>query len=338
MQDTITNPSEKVSRRDFLKITAVAGLSLGLGVASARRWLEKGDFVKITETHYLMGTVINFSVLASDKDQGQRAIQATRAEMERLITIFDHRNPNTQLAKLNSTGSLDQPSFELVALLQRALGISTLTSGAFDITVKPLVDALRDGEDDYLSLLELVDYRKILIKDAQIKFTQPNMSVTLDGIAKGHIVDGGVAVLRSLGFESVLVEAGGDMLASSDSVEKHDWKIGINNPRFTKKPDYIADFSINNQAVATSGDYVHHFSSDFSQHHIINPHSGFSPTQLSSVTVIAPSATEADALSTALMVLGVDDGLAFVEKLSGVEALFATKDQALYHSVGFPAI
>ena len=128
------------------------------------------------------------------------------------------------------------------------------------------------------------------------------------------------------------------MLASSDFTGNTTWEIGVSNPRLTERTKFIATFSLSNKAVATSGDYVHHFSSDFSQHHIINPHSGFSPTELSSVTVIASSATEADALSTALMVLGIQDGLAFVEKLSGVEALFATKDQVLYRSIGFPAI
>ena len=82
----------------------------------------------------------------------------------------------------------------------------------------------------------------------------------------------------------------------------------------------------------------HYFSSDFSRHHIIDPYNGFSPTELSSVTVIASSAAEADALSTALMVLGVHDGLDFIEKLLGVEALFVTKDQVLYRSTGFPTI
>lgn len=191
MQHNSTNPSEKVSRRDFLKITAVAGLSLGFGVAFGRRWLTKGDFVKVTETYYLMGTVVNFSVLAFSETQGKDAIESTKAEMERLISIFDHRNPNAQLAKLNQTGTLDLPSPELVDLLQRALGISALTSGAFDITVKPLIDALQNGKDKYSSLLELVNYRKVLVKDDQIKLTQPNMSITLDGIAKGRIVDGG---------------------------------------------------------------------------------------------------------------------------------------------------
>lgn len=335
MQKSITNASGNINRRDFLKISAVAGLSLGLSVAFGRRWLEKDNLVKVTETHYLMGTIVNFSLFAIDEQQGKNAIKSTRMEMERLISIFDHRNAGTQLRKLNQVGFLHQPSLELVEIIQRALSISRLTNGAFDITVKPLVDAFLDGRKDNFSLVKAVDYKKVSVSEDELSFMQPDMSITLDGIAKGRVVDGGVAALRSFGFESVLVEAGGDLLASSDFSTNNTWTIGINNPR-GKDTDCIATFSVDNGAVATSGDYVNYIDVDYSHNHIIDPRSGISPNELASVSVMASTAMDADALSTGLMVLGVQDGLALTEQLPDVESLFITKDQKIYRSVGFP--
>lgn len=327
----------KVSRRDFLKITAIAGLSAGFGASLGRRWMEGDFFTTVSETHYLMGTVVNFSISTPDSLQSRNAIQATVAEMKRLVSIFDHRSPDNQLARLNRVGFISRPSSELQDILRKALAISALTQGAFDITVKPVVDAFRNKMDIRPELLGFVGYHNVIVSEKRIYFTKPGMAITLDGIAKGHIIDRGVAVLRALGFESVLVEAGGDLMAINDSRGKRDWRIGINHPRSIHSKDHMTTILVKNEAVATSGDYVNYFSSDLVQNHIIDPRSGRSPVEIASATIIAQNATEADALSTSTMVLGVRDGLALVERLSGVEGLFVTKDLSVHKSTGFPS-
>lgn len=321
------------SRRDFLKITALSGAAVSLSAAGLRRWLQTGALHKISETHYLMGTVVNFVILAESREQASVAIQTTTAEMRRLIQMYDYRQAETPLGQLNASGTLRQPPPELVAILQQALHFGTLSSGAFDITVKPLLDALRNNLPATQALTGLVDYRQIKASEAEISFLRPGMALTLDGIAKGSIVDRGVEILQGLGFENTLVEAGGDLLAKGTH-EAQGWKVGIAHPR--AKGEFAATISIQNQAVATSGDYMNYFQPDYSACHIIDPRTGTSPTELASATVIAPSVTEADALSTTLMVLGVQAGLELIERLPQAAALFITKNLQIHRSSRFP--
>jgi thiamine biosynthesis lipoprotein len=339
MSDHSSTQHRKFNRRDFLKITAISGLSLGVAGTLSRELLSltaHGELRKVAATHSLMGTIVNFVVLAADESLAREALRATVAEMTRLIQIYDHRHPESPLAQLNTYGSLRQAPSELVETLQYALHIGALTSGAFDVTVKPLVDAISENIPQPASLKHLVDYRQVNIFGSEIAFTRPGMSITLDGVAKGSVVDGGVAVLYRHGFDNVLVEAGGDMLARSSGPQAKEWKIGVTHPRAQDASDYIAAFSVQNKAVATSGDYMNFFSPDHSSYHIVDPRSGVSPALLSSATVIAPSAAQADALSTTLMVLGPQDGLKFVETLPAIEAMLVSKDLTIHRSSGFP--
>ncbi|MEI7849101.1 MAG: FAD:protein FMN transferase, partial [Chloroflexota bacterium] len=262
------------------------------------------------------------------------AIQATVDEMRHLISVFDYRLESSALGQLNATGITRNPPHELVAMLRQALHFGTLSNGAFDVTVKPVLDALRENRLATLDIRALVDYRLLNVTDEEISLALPGMAVTADGIAKGWVVDGGVTILRQLGFEQVLVEAGGDMLAQS-AQDGQAWKIGIAHPR--NKGEFAAMIAIQNQAVATSGDYMNYFSADHSAYHIIDPRTGHSPAELASATVIAPSVAEADALSTTMMVLGAHEGLALIERLPETAALLISKDLQIYRSSKFPA-
>lgn len=321
------------SRRDFLKITALAGLAVGVSAPMVRYLLNQGSLKKIASTHYLMGTVVNFVLIAESEDQAQAALQITIEKMLHLIHIYDHRQLDGPLGQLNATGIALLPPSELVATFRKALHFGGLSQGAFDVTMKPMLDTLRENRPSTKELKNLVDYRLVNVTDDKITFTHPGMAVTLDGIAKGCVVDGGVVALQQLGFENVLVEAGGDMMAKSTQ-DGEVWQIGITHPRALKET--IAVISIQNQAVATSGDYMNSFSSDYSTHHIIDPRTGRSPSQLASATVIAANVADADALSTTMMVLGVQDGLALVENLPEASALLISKDLHIYRSSKFP--
>jgi thiamine biosynthesis lipoprotein len=322
-----------LTRRDFLKITALAGAAVGLSASIARHLSNLGYLNKVSETHTLMGTIVNFVVISESEEQAKSAIHATVNEMRRLIQVYDYRSADSPLGQLNATGSTHQPPPELVATLRQALHFGSLSHGAFDITVKPMLDALRENRPATQELADLVNYRLLSVTNDEIRLARPGMAVTLDGIAKGCIVDGAVAILNQLGFENVLVEAGGDMMAKSTQ-DGQTWKVGIAHPR--KQNEFVATISIQNQAVATSGDYMNYFSSDHSSYHIIDPQSGRSPSQLASATVIAPSVAEADALSTTMMVMGLQDGLALIENLPNTSALLISKDLQLHRSSNFP--
>lgn len=328
---TAKQPSPTLSRRHFLQITAVAST-----VFLGGRWVQR--LVKqptaVHQTRLLMGTLVNLTLVGDDTAHSQQALAATFAEMERLIALFNWRQPGSPLATLNQSGQLANPAPELVELLQDAVYFSRLSDGAFDITIQPLLEASRTGTDTSAAR-QLVDYRQLHISPEQISLA-PGMQLTLDGIAKGRVVDGATAVLQAHGFSSVLVEAGGDLVAGGQRADGQSWRLGITHPR--QPESTLQVLPVTGQAVATSGDYQHSFSQDFSHHHIVDPRTGESPGELASVTVLAPTAAAADALSTAVMVLGSTAGLALIDQLPGTAALVVTKEMQLKRSAHFPAV
>jgi thiamine biosynthesis lipoprotein len=299
-----------------------------------------------------MGTVINLSLFSKSKSAGEQAIEAIFAELERQIAIFDHRSPLTPVSILNREGILTSPPSELVEVLAQAHAVSDLTSGAFDITVQPLVALYQQAQPDLpfesavQAALSRVDYRKVTITDTEVSFSLPGMGITLDGIAKGYIVDAGIAQLRGLGYENIFVEAGGDLMAAGVKQDGIPWSVGVQSPRLANtgilesfqvlaNTGILESFQVSNQAVATSGDYMNYYTTDLVNHHIIDPRSGSSPAKLASVTVVADSTTMADSLATSLMVLPPDRGIALVEDLPGVDALLITKSLEQLRSSGF---
>ena len=329
---------KRFSRRDFIKITAVIGGVIA-GGKQLKNLLEE-EFLTVRETRLLMGTVINLAVAADRRSSAEAAVAAVFGELERQVAIFTHREPNSPLAVLNRTGKLTEPPRELLEVLYKAREISKLTDGAFDITVKPLEDLYRDsqpglpGADQIKSALDLVDYRQLAVSAKEIALNQPGMAVTLDGIAKGYIVDAGSFVLKQMGFENVFVEAGGDLVARGNKEGDEPWKIGIQTPRGSLS-DLLARVPVTDQAAATSGDYFQFFSEDLMNHHIIDPRIGFSSPELASVTILSGNAMLSDALATAVMVLGVDHGLMLLEGLENVAGYLISKSMDVYQTAGF---
>jgi thiamine biosynthesis lipoprotein len=330
--------NKRLSRRDFIKITAVAGSVLVGGKLLTD--LTRGELVTVQESRTLMGTVINLTVVTDNNIAGKAAVEATFAELERQVSIFNHRISDSPLAVLNRTGRVSNPPQDLVEVLHQAMAISEMSEGAFDVTVKPILDLYLNAQPDLpsteqvVSTLNLVDFSQLSVSNKEIVFRKPSMEITLDGIAKGYIVDRGTAVLKGLGFENVYVEAGGDLIASGLKDGDLPWKIGIQSPR-ESKPGLLNQINVSDQAVATSGDYFQHFSEDLRHHHIIDPRIGYSAPELASVTIISDNVMLSDALATSVMVMGVDNGLQLIESLEAVEAFMVTKDLEVVATSGF---
>lgn len=317
----------KFSRRDFLKITALAAGAAGLGLAG-----RPPRIAEARDTRYLMGTLVSLAVVGPDAAAARAALEAAYAEMTAQIGIFDYRTASAALARLNAEGVLLNPPPELVAVLRHALELGALTNGAFDVTVLPGLLAARSG----LASPVTADYRRVSVTADRIALGLPGLQITLDAIAKGWIIDRAVAVLAAHGFSHTLVEAGGDLLAKGYNRAARAWQVGIRHPR---RDGLLATLEVTGGALATSGDYQQAFESDYSRHHILDPRTGRSPQSFASVSVLAPTAAEADALATALMVLDLHTGQALVASLPGVEALWITAaEQGLHTSSGFPAL
>jgi FAD:protein FMN transferase len=332
-----------MTRRQALKITAVAGLSLGLGGGvAAALWREAG-LHRVRSTRIRMGTPVTLTVLHSDAASARELVERAFGEMERLEEILSRYRPHTPLSTLNREGVLHAPPEELERVLGRALELAERSRGAFDPTVAPLLELNRRHAGTHLPpdqgelarARELVDFREVRREEGRIALLRPGMALTLDGIAKGFVVDRVVGVLVAGGADRVLVDAGGDMASSPGaSLVAPPWTVALQHPR--DPGGTLGEVQLQGGAVASSGDYVQRFSADGTLHHIIDPRTGVSPPESAGVSVLAATAMDADALSTAAFVLGPTEGTAFLEAIPGVEGMVATREGGTRTTSGFP--
>ena len=334
----------ELNRRDFVRISAIGAGVLALGGFGVRQLIEAGAAKEFSETRALLGTFITIKLVDTGDAPAKADIEDAFAEIERLSAVLSRHDPASELSILNRTGVVEAASTELLGVAQKAKNFAEITSGAFDVTVLPLLnlygDSFADGgsppsERAIDAARDLVDYRRIEIKDRKISLGAPGMGITLDGIAKGFVIDQAAALLRARGLTQVLVEAGGDMSLRGMRQDGQPWKIGLTHPRALA--GYYEVLQTSNDCLATSGDYENAFTPDYSWHHIIDPRLGHSPREVASATVIAPDTTYADAMATAAMVLGVSDAIGLFEKLPGVQALLIDKGMKSHTTSGFYA-
>jgi thiamine biosynthesis lipoprotein len=183
------------------------------------------------------------------------------------------------------------------------------------------------------SVLPRVGWRKVEISDKQIILKEKGMAITLNAIAQGYAADRVLAVLKSNGIENALVDTG-ELGAMGRKADGGVWTVGIQHPRVADA--YVALARLDNCCMSTSGDYATSFTPDHIYNHIFNPQTGVSPRVFASVTVAAPSGADADALSTAIFVLGLEKGLKLLESMPKAEALFVLKDGPVSATKGFP--
>jgi thiamine biosynthesis lipoprotein len=330
------------SRRDALRILAVGGAgalvwTLGRSTGSRLR--------PVARSRVLMGTDLQLLVLGDDRDAAADAAEAALGRMAALESLLSRYRSDSEVTRLNTTGRADGASSALLDVLRLAERVSRLGDGAFDVTIQPLIDVYRGQLRRGLGLPNparieraraRVNHRAVRIEGSTVTLDRRGARITLDGIGKGYVVDRGVEVLRQRGFGSVLVEAGGDLVAGGESGAGDPWRVGIRSPR--RQLALQARFDTRDRAVATSGDYMQPFAPDYSQHHILDPRTGYSAPELASSTVVAADAATADALATLVMVLGPARGRALLEDLPGCEGYLVTKDLEVVRTSGFGVV
>jgi len=333
--------SAALSRRQVLSIVAAGG-AVGLAWKFGLPGADKARVA--TATRQLMGTTLHLTVAGDDVEAARAAVDATLARMSELEAALSRYRDDSEVSRLNRTGSIDDAGEDLLALLRLGRDISERGDGAFDITVQPLLSLYRDNLQTQQALpsrerieacLPLVDYRALRIDDKRVTFERKGMELTLDGIGKGYIVDRGIETLKARGFGNVLVEAGGDLVASGKKAPAQPWRIGIRKPR---PGGTVLRFDASDHAIATSGDYLQPFVPDCSVHHILDPRTGTSAPELASSTIVAPNAALADGLATLTMVLGSARGRELIESYADCEACFIGKDLAVTRTSGFRTI
>jgi len=324
------------NRISFIVIGAFVGL-LGvlLYVNAATRAPVKVD----SGYRVIMGTFSRVVVVARSEKAGQACIAAAFKAQRRIESLMSYHRPDSELNKVNRYAAekavpVNPLTFEV---LQQAVHFSELSGGAFDVTVGPLIDLWRVAGDaneppSEAALAEArsrVGYDKLILneKDVTVQFAAEGMRVDLGGIAKGFAIDKSVEAVRKGGALGGMVDIGGDIRSFGRPPEGQEyWRIGLQDPAratedlTTGEPMMILQLS--DAAVTTSGDYRRYTTvAGRKQSHIMNAQTGRGAAQLVSVTIIAPDATTADALATAVSVLGPQKGLGLIEKLPAVEAI-----------------
>lgn len=326
-------------RRTFIaaSIGALAGAG-GLGLAAS----AKGEHL-YGGAAQAFGTTISVTVAHADRGRAEAAIAAAlhaAQSIDRLMSIYQ---PHSQVFQLNRDGVLARPDARLLAVLEQARWLSGLTGGAFDITVQPLwrafsIAAARaelPDEAERLRAQGYVNWRGVAATADEVRLLHSGMALTLNGLAQGYAADIAMAALRGYGIHSALVNTG-EFAASGSKPGAQPWSVGIGTPRTAA--DSAAPAAIVQPAgrcIATSGDYECAFTPDFAHHHIFDPALGDSPTELASVTVLAPRAMLADGLSTAFMVMGAAKAHALAAQLPGVDLLTIDKRGLARRSQGF---
>ncbi len=319
-------------------------LSSAIGLSSAG-----GDVTATTGAptfHYAdlaMGTIVRLSLETRDRHAADYAADKAYALIRAMQADLDLRNPHGSVGRVNLNAGRAQVlvSPGAFGIIERGLAWGRLTGGAFDISVGTVsrVPAYW-GLDPWHARArrELVDYRKVVLDPAlrTVFLPEPGMALDLGGLAKGAIIDAAVELLRRTGVAAGIVEAGGDVYCFGPRV----WRVGIENPR---GPGLLGSILTSEGGICGSGDY-RRFAADHDprregrRHHVLDPH-GLAPASGgAAVTVIAENAETADALATALLVLGPEHGMELLARSPGAAALWVREDLSLISSPGFPKL
>ena len=290
----------------------------------------------------LMGTEVSVYLWHDDAATGQEMIEAVFEEAVRIDELMSTYKDNSRISELNRSAANEAiyAGTELAGLIERALDISVLTRGAFDITYDSVGqhydfrERQRPDAETVAREKQRIDYRLVEVDRvaSTVRFLQDGVRINLGGIAKGYVVERGVDILRRNGIENAIVTAGGDSRLLGDR-RGRPFMIGIRDPR---RDDEVAiQVPLEEEAISTSGDYERFFDEDgIRYHHIIQPSTGEPAGGVHSATVFGPDAVMTDALSTSVFVMGVDMGLRLIAGLPDYESIVIDAEGRIFYSEG----
>ena len=333
-----------MDRRTFLKWTGALGLGLAplVWVVSGRDGERGRGLASATRTRPLMGTLVTVIVLHPSGEKATEAMEGAFGEMEHLIPLLDRHAPETPVSRLNRQGFLKGVPPEVHEVMGHAERLFRLTRGVFDISVKPVLDLFEEffsrrgrvpPPEEIRLVLKRVGAQHVHRGEKEIRFLREGMEISLDGIAKGYIVERAVARLKALGIQHALINAGGDIQALGDKGNGQPWRIALQDP--FERSQTLQVIPLRDGAVATSGDYENFFDAEKKYHHIIDPQTGLSPRRWTSVSVLAPSLTLADGLATATFIPRREETQAFIRAIPGAEVLWVDRQKVQKKSEGW---
>ena len=281
-----------------------------------------------------IGTSYDVVVMASDIDQARKDLAAARKlvlEAEKHLSEWKYDTDLSRLNREGGKGPVEIPA-DLLKLITASIKVAEATSGAFDITWLPLgtlwKKAAAEGklptDETVATTLQAVGSHNIVVEGSRVSFKHPGTQIGLGAVAKGWIVDVVFLHLQKAGYENLIVNIGGDLRTAGVGPDGP-WTFQIMDPY---EPTRVAGtFELKDGAVATSGNYLRHVEIAGKRYgHIFDPRTGWPATFDGSVSAFASDCAMADALATALFVMGPEEGLQWVKQNPGVEVIYATRD------------
>lgn len=273
---------------------------------------------KATQTAMCLDTIVTVTCYADSREQANTAAKAAISEVQRIELLLSAYIETSDIYQINQNAAKSpvKVSDETLNVISKALDFCKKTNGAFDITVKPLVELWNikaqnpqvPTNEQITSALEKVDYRMVKIENGCVSFEKEGMKIDLGGAAKGYAADMVCKVLKSHNIKNALIDLGGNIYAMGKSESKTPWKIGLQDPD-KERGEHFYVLELSDKTCVTSGSYERYFQKDGkTYHHILDPETGYpAEGNLLSVSVAGNSSFEADMLSTAIFVMGTEE-------------------------------
>ena len=337
-----------MSRKVSHTLTAVSLAAAVAGACSSGHFPAAPEAKRLVErAHVSMGSEVRLTAWTADENSALAAFEHVFDDFDYLDRLMSVWHPESATSRINAAAGVSAVAVpaEVMEVLRAAQQVGDWTGGKFDVTFGALSGLWKFDHDqdnrvparaDVARRLPLVDYRSLELDAAAhtAYLRRPGMKLHLGGIGKGYAVDRAAALLRSHGISDFLIQAGGDLYAGGRRGDRP-WRAGIQDPR---GDETFAAMDLVDSTFSTSGDYERFFLAGGRRfHHILDPDTGAPARGARSVTIVAPSAMLADALSTGVFVMGPEAGMALVERLPEVEAVIVTAANAVRVSSGLTA-
>lgn len=298
----------------------------------------------IKETGFVIGTVVNISVYDEGHEDTVEGAFDLIADWEQILS---DEIDSSEVSKINQMAGIEpvKVSAPVFHLVEESIRYGDLSDGGFDITTGPLTNLWRIGYDDARkpsqaeidATLSIVDHEQVqLDKENQTVFLPiEGMEIDLGAIAKGFIADEVVKYFDEQGVTTAIIDLGGNVYVKGNRPSGEAWTVGVQNP-YLGRGQLLGRIRASDLSVVTSGIYERYLEVDGeTYHHILDPDTGYPfENEIAGVTIVSETSLAGDALSTAVFSLGLEDGLALIEDLPEVEAVFVTKDRRIVLSSG----
>jgi len=327
------------NRKKIVKIVIILSVLLFLFTACTK------NEEPMTKEEIIFGSIpVKITVFDSSKEE---ELDIAFELIKAIDNKMSKNKEESEVSAINSQAgkgyvSVSKETFDVI---QKSESFYITSKGYFDITIGPLVELWDIGpttghipdEAEIDNVLELINYNDIMFNESnyEIKLSKENMVIDLGGIAKGYAADVVVDYFKSVGINKAIINLGGNVSVMGQKNEEDLWSVGIQNP-LEPTGSSLGILKAADLSVVTSGTYQRYFEADgIRYHHILDPKDGYPiRNSLQSVTIVTENSLRADALSTALFALGLEEGLSLANDDETIEAIFVTKENEIYLSEG----